>query len=84
MEKQKATKRRLIGIVTSDKMAKTLVVKVEDIRVHPKYLKRYKVFKKYSVHNELPDIKIKDRVMIEESRPISKTKSWVVIEKVNK
>jgi len=74
-------KRKLSGVVVSNKMHKTVIVKVELVKVHPKYHKRYKVFKKYPSRNELPDVKIGDRVVIEESRPISKTVNWKVISK---
>ena len=63
-------------------MNKTVIVKVESVKVHPKYHKRYKVFKKYPARNELPDIKLGDKVMIQESKPYSKTVNWVVINRV--
>lgn len=75
-------KRRLIGVVESAKMTKTVVVKVGNIKVHPKYHKRYEVMKKYPAHNELPDIKAGDKVEIEESRPYSKTVNWIVTKKI--
>ena len=71
--------RKLIGVVVSDKMNKTVIVKVESVKVHPKYHKRYKVFKKFPAHNEVEGIKIGDRVTIEESKPYSKTVHWRVI-----
>jgi len=75
-------KRQLKGIVISDKMAKTVVVRVERIKKHPKYHKRYKVHKKYKAHDEKKEYKIDDRVVIEECRPISKDKTWRVIKKI--
>ena len=75
-------KRTLIGFVLSAKMTKTVIVKVESIKVHPKYHKRYKVTKKYPSHNELEDIKAGDKVEIQESKPYSKTVFWKVIKKV--
>lgn len=72
-------KKRLKGIVISDKMEKTVVVKVERIKEHPKYKRRYKVHKKYKAHDEKGDYKVGDRVIIEECRPISKEKKWKVI-----
>ena len=78
MEKNK---RQLVGHVTSNKMTKTVVVRIEVVKVHPKYHKRYKIFKKYPAHNELPDVKIGDKVTIEESKPYSKTVNWKVTSK---
>ncbi len=74
-------RRQLVGQVTSNKMNKTVVVKVESVKVHPKYHKRYKVFKKYPAHVDANDYAIGDRVVIEESKPYSKTVSWKVISK---
>ena len=74
-------KKQLKGIVVSNKMQKTVVVKVERIKEHPKYKRRYKVHKKYKVHNENNGIEIGDTVIIEECRPLSKDKHWRVIKK---
>jgi len=74
-------KRKLTGEVISDKMNKTAVVKVERIKEHPKYKKRYKVHKKYKAHDEENEYKTGDRVIIEECRPISKDKRWKIISK---
>lgn len=59
-------------------MQNTVVVKVERIKQHPKYKKRYRVFKKYKAHIEGDDFKMGDRVIIQECRPISKDKTWRV------
>ena len=75
-------KKQLQGTVVSNKMAKTVVVKVERVKEHPKYKRRYKVHKKYKAHVESGEYKVGDRVIIEESRPISKDKRWVVIKKL--
>lgn len=75
-------KRKLQGIIVSDKMSKTVVVKVERIKKHPKYKRRYKISKKYKTHIEEGDYKIGDKVIIEECRPISKEKHWRVIKKL--
>ena len=72
-------KRKLQGTIVSDKMPKTVVVKVERIKKHPKYKRRYKVSKKYKAHVEEGDFKIGDKVVIEECRPFSKDKKWRVI-----
>ena len=76
------SKKRLTGIVSSDKMTKTVVVKVESIKEHPKYKRRYKVHKKYKAHDEKGQFHIGDKVVIEETRPMSKEKSWVVVGKI--
>jgi small subunit ribosomal protein S17 len=75
-------KRQITGQITSNKMNKTVIVKVEMVKVHPKYHKRYKVFKKYPAHVETNDYAIGDKVVIEESRPYSKTVNWKVIKKI--
>ena len=75
-------KKRLIGKVVSDKMQKTVVVKVGRLQKHPKYERRYKIHKNYKAHDEKEEYKIGDKVVIEECRPISKEKRWRVISKV--
>jgi len=74
-----STKRTLKGVVVSDKMDKTIVVSVERIKQHPLYRRRYKVQKKYKVHDPEKKYKIGDKVAIQEWRPISKEKRWIVI-----
>ncbi len=76
-------KRQLVGQIVSNKMKKTIVVKVEMTKVHPKYHKRYKVFKRYPAHvdGESSDYIVGNKVTIEESKPYSKTVSWKVISK---
>ncbi len=75
-------KRQLIGIIISDKMRKTAVVKVERIKEHSKYKRRFKVHKKYKAHDEDGAYKVGDKVAIEECRPISRDKRWKVIKKL--
>lgn len=72
-------KRILQGVVVSDKMDKTVVVRVERRVMHPIYKKFIRRSKKYSAHDENNQFKIGDFVRIEECRPISKNKSWVVL-----
>ena len=76
-------KKQLTGTIVSDKMQKTVVVSVERIKEHPKYKRRYKVHKKYKAHVESGEYKVGDRVIIEESRPISKDKRWRVVKTLN-
>ena len=75
-------KRRLIGIIVSDKMAKTVVVETVRLKQHPKYLRRVRVHEKYKAHDEKGEYHAGDKVVIEESRPLSKDKHWRVVEKL--
>ncbi len=68
------------GIVTSTKMQKTIVVKVETSKTHPKYKKRYHVSKKYYAHDENAAAKDGDKVTIVETRPLSRLKRWNLVE----
>ena len=77
--KSKKTNKTLKGVVTSDKMDKTIVVKVTRFVEHPKYGKRIKKSKKYKAHDENNSKKIGDVVEIEETRPISKDKKFKVV-----
>jgi small subunit ribosomal protein S17 len=70
--------RALVGIVVSNKMAKTIVVKVERKIKHPMYGKYVKRTRKYHVHDEQNASSIGDVVQIIECRPLSKTKSWTL------
>jgi small subunit ribosomal protein S17 len=74
-------KRVLTGRVTSDKTDKTITVLVERRVMHPLYKKFIRRSKKYAVHDDANLCKEGDVVQIEECRPISKSKSWVVIER---
>lgn len=80
---EKVIKRKFKGVVVSDKMDKTIVVKVEVSKQHPKYLKIYKVFKKYKVHDPKEQYKTGEVVEFVECRPISKEKRGVVIKKTD-
>lgn len=81
-EKKRAIiKKRFNGIVVSDKMDKTVVVRVDRVRAHPKYKKRYTVSKRYKVHDEKNQYKVDDKVTFIECRPLSKDKRWRVIYK---
>jgi len=72
------------GLVVSDKMDKTVVVAVETRKVHPLYKKAIRVTKKYKAHDENNACKIGDKVKIVETRPLSKEKSWRVMEIISK
>jgi len=69
-----------VGRVVSDKMDKTIVVSVERRTRHPLYKRVVRMTTKFSVHDELNQAKIGDTVLIEESRPLSRTKRWRLIE----
>lgn len=73
-----------VGKVVSNKMAKTVIVAVEYTRTHPIYKKAMKRTSKFAAHDERNECQIGDLVRIEESRPLSKTKRWIVREVVQR
>ena len=73
-------KRILQGVVVSDKQEKTVVVKVERRFTHPLFKKTVRRSKNYHAHDEAGKFKVGDTVSIEETRPISKLKRWVVVD----
>ena len=73
-------KRTLWGEVTSTKQNKTVTVEVERRFTHPLFKKTVRRTKKYHAHDENNECKVGDRVWIEETRPISRTKTWIVKE----
>ena len=76
-------KRILTGTVVSDKTDKTVTVKVERKVKHPLYGKIIRRSKKYHAHDEANEYKAGETVRIEETRPISKTKTWKVLDRIN-
>ena len=79
----KTRKHRVLqGTIVSDKMAKTVVVKVERVKMHSKYRKQYKTSRNYKAHDEKGEYRVGDKVRIEEVRPLSKDKRWRVIGKL--
>lgn len=72
------------GEVISDKMNKTIVVRVERRFQHPKFKKVVTSFKKFYAHDEKNEAKVGDVVLIAETRPLSKTKSWRLVQVVEK
>lgn len=78
------SKRGLVGTVVSDKAGKTITVLVETYKKDPLYGKRVKDSKKYAVHDEKNEAKVGDRVRIVETRPLSKTKHFRLVEIVEK
>lgn len=79
MTDKKINKKKMNGIVVSDKMTDTAVVMVERYVKHTKYKKYQKIRKKFSAHDAGNTKKIGDKVVIEETRPISKTKKFKII-----
>lgn len=82
MEQTNKKTRTLKGIVVSDKMQKTVVVTVIRLKKHPKYKKYYKVTKRFKVHDEKGEYHTGDKVVIRETRPMSKDKRWEVKERI--
>ena len=83
-EKKESRKQTKVGVVVSNKMNKTVVVAVENLFQHGMYQKYIKRTSKFLAHNERPDLNVGDRVVIEETRPLSKRKRWNVREVVEK
>jgi len=77
-------RKEFIGVVTSDKMQKTVVVRVTRISKHAKYSRVGKSFNKFKAHDEKGIAKMNDTVRIEETRPLSKDKHFRVIQVVKK
>lgn len=69
----------LKGTVVSDKMNKTAVIRIERYIKHPRFKKYYRVHKKFKAHNEGNKFKVGDRVLIQETKPLSKEKKWRII-----
>lgn len=84
METKNPTKKRTLqGVVVSTKMQKTIVVRVDRMKLNPKYQKQFKMSSKFKVHDEKGEYKVGDVVRFEETRPMSKDKRWRVVAKVN-
>jgi len=81
---KKSGNREFVGIVTSDKMDKTIVVQVNTKKLHPLYKKYVSRSKKYKAHDEKNDAHAGDTVRIVEARPISKDKCWRLVEIVER
>lgn len=81
-EQQKSGRRLLTGRVVSDKMDKTVVVEVTRRVTHRKYGKIVNQTRRFKAHDEQNTCKVDDLVVIQESRPLSRTKRWMVIERL--
>jgi len=75
--------RTLEGVVVSDKMTKTVVVEVSRLKKNQKYQKYFKVSAKYKAHDEKGEYRTGDRVVISETRPLSRDKRWIVTGKIS-
>jgi small subunit ribosomal protein S17 len=82
--KNRGIRRQLIGTVVSDKMDKTAVIQVERLVKHPLYKKYIRRRNKFAAHDKDNSCNIGDKVMITESRPISKLKRWRVTDIIEK
>ncbi len=84
IKKNNPIRKRLQGIVVSDKMNKTVVVRVERFKKHPLYHKVIGVSKRFKAHDENNSCKMGDLVVIEQTRPLSKEKRWKVVQIIKK
>ena len=82
--KERGRRKSLIGTVVSNKMDKTVVVKIERIKMHPKYKKYIRVWKKVKAHDQNNTCQEGDLVQIMETRPLSRQKNWRVLKIVKK
>lgn len=80
----RGNRKERVGEVISNKMAKTIIVRVERRFPHPRFKKVVTGYKKFYAHDEKAEAKVGDRVRIEETRPLSKTKRWRLVEVVEK
>lgn len=81
---KKVNKRKLEGVVVSDKMKNTRIIEVTRLTKHPRYSKYYKVTKRFAAHDTENTYKLGDAVVIEETKPLSRTKRWIIISKKTK
>jgi small subunit ribosomal protein S17 len=81
---QRGHRKERVGEVVSDKMDKTIVVQVERRFRHPRFKKVVTAYSKFYAHDEKNEAKAGDRVRIQETRPLSKTKSWRLVEIVER
>ena len=81
---ERGQRKERVGEVISNKMAKTIIVRVERRFPHPRYKKVVTGYSKFYAHDEKSEAKVGDRVRIQETRPLSKTKNWRLVEVVEK
>jgi len=83
-ETKRTHRKERVGEVISDKMTKTIIVRVERRFQHPQFKKVVTSYSKFYAHDDKEEANVGDRVRIEETRPLSKTKSWRLVEVVEK
>ena len=76
--------RKLTGTIASNKMQKTVVVRVDRLKKHSKYLKYYRTSQKFKAHDEKGEYRLGDTVNIQETKPLSRDKRWRVVELVKR
>ena len=81
---QRGHRKERVGDVVSDRMNKTIVVRVKRRFRHPRFKKVVTAYSKFYAHDEKNEAKVGDRVRIQETRPLSKTKSWRLVEVVER
>ena len=81
---ERGRRKERVGDVVSDKMNKTIVVRVKRRFQHPRFKKVVTAYSKFYAHDEKNEAKVGDRVRIQETRPLSKTKSWRLVEIVER
>jgi small subunit ribosomal protein S17 len=81
---ERGQRKTLVGTVVSDKMDKTVVVEVERLTMDPRFKKYVRRRKRYKAHDEKRQCKVGDKVMIIESRPLSREKRWRVLKMIEK
>jgi small subunit ribosomal protein S17 len=84
VNQERGHRKERVGEVISNKMAKTIVVRVERRFPHPRYKKVVTGYSKFYAHDEKSEAKVGDRVRIRETRPLSKLKNWRLVEVVEK
>jgi small subunit ribosomal protein S17 len=83
-EKTRGMRKERTGVVVSDKMQKTIVVRVERRERHPLYGKEVRTYRKFYAHDEKGEAKVGDRVRIVETRPLSRLKRWRLVEVIGR
>jgi small subunit ribosomal protein S17 len=81
---QRGRRKEFIGVVVSDRMQKTIIVRVERREPHPLYKKSVRRFSKFAAHDERQEARVGDVVRIMETRPLSRTKRWRLVEIIQK
>jgi small subunit ribosomal protein S17 len=77
---ERGARRTQVGVVTSDKMMKTVVVRIETVTRHPLYKKTQRRYTTLKAHDDSNSAKVGDRVRIAEARPMSRDKRWRIVE----